>query len=172
MSFTRWLVEFVLLLIIAWVVAIGIKTWVLQPFIIPSESMEPTLLVNDRVLVLKFQYRFDDPRQGDIVVFGSPDGITTDYIKRIIAVGGQTVDIQSGMVYVDGQKLQEPYLDPLVRDDYSAKRKVTVPAGSVYLMGDNRPNSRDSRYFGPQPIRRILGRAFVIYWPLERIRPL
>lgn len=167
-SFFRWVLEMVVLVGIAFVLATGIKTFVVQPFIIPSGSMIPTLEINDRVLVNKFLYRFADPRQGDIVVFLEPGSEKTDYIKRIVAVGGQTVDLVDGKVYVDGQPLAEPYVHGLPSEPGDLQTPITVPPGQVFLMGDNRTNSRDSRWFGPQPVERVLGKAFVIYWPLPR----
>jgi signal peptidase I len=157
---------------LAFALAMVVKTFVVQPFVIPSGSMEPTLLIQDRVLVNKFIYRFTQPKQGDIVVFLSPADKSVDFIKRVIAVGGQTVDIDDGKVKVDGMLLDEPYVNKEVVDRYSAKSSITVPAGQVFLMGDNRTNSRDSRYFGPRPIGELLGRAFAVYWPIDRVGTL
>jgi signal peptidase I len=168
-SFGRGLIETVALIGMAWVLAFGIKTYIVQPFLIPSSSMEPTLAISDRVLVNKFVYRFTDPSPGDIVVFVSSEDGSTDLIKRVIAVGGQTVDIQDGAVIVDGRALDEPFVNKAYPDHYDADAAVTVPPGTVWVMGDNRANSKDSRYIGPQPISMILGRAFAIYWPLERL---
>jgi signal peptidase I len=167
-SFLRWALELVALVVIAWIVALAVRTWVIQPFTIPSSSMENTLQIGDYVLVNKFVYRFQSPKPGDVVVFLSPDGDNRDYIKRVVAVGGQTVDVRDGVLYVDGVAKDESYVNSSMPDDYTADGPVTVPAGTVYLMGDNRANSRDSRFFGPQPLGRILGEAFVIYWPIRR----
>jgi signal peptidase I len=172
LSFGRWLIELVVLVALAWVLALGIKTYVVQPFIIPSSSMEPTLLISDRVLVNKSIYRFGEPKAGDIVVFVSPEDGTTDLIKRVIAVGGQTVDVQDGKVSVDGVLLDEPYVNPAYPDHYDSDAPVKVPAGMIWVMGDNRANSKDSRFIGPQPVSAVLGRAFAIYWPLARLRGL
>jgi signal peptidase I len=169
MSFGRWLLELVVLVALAWVLALGIKTYVVQPFIIPSSSMEPTLLVSDRVLVSKFVYRFVEPKPGDIVVFVSPEDGRTDLIKRIIAVAGQTVDIRDGKVVVDGIQLVEPYVNSAYPDHYDSDAPVKIPPGTIWVMGDNRANSKDSRFIGPQPVSRVLGRAFAIYWPLGRL---
>jgi signal peptidase I len=171
-SFLRWLAEVVVLLAVAVVLALGIKTFVVQPFVIPSSSMVPTLQIGDRVLVNKFIYRFTQPKPGDVVVFTSPDNDNMDLIKRVIAVGGQSVQIRDGIVYVNGQARTEPFVNPEVRDTYTSAAPVKVPDGYVWVMGDNRTNSRDSRYFGPQPVKNLLGRAFAIYWPLTRIRAL
>ncbi len=171
-SFLRWLAEMAVLAAAAFVLATGIKTFVVQPFRIPSASMVPTLAVGDRVLVNKYLYRFRSPRRGDIVVFTSPEVAETDLIKRVIAVGGRTVAVRDGAVYVDGAALSEPYVSAQVPDTYTSERPAQVPNGYVWLMGDNRPNSHDSRYFGPQPVRHLLGKAFFIYWPPARMRVL
>jgi signal peptidase I len=170
-SFIRWLGELIVMVGLAFVLAMGIKTFV-QPFVIPSGSMEPTLMIEDRVLVNKFLYRIGEPKQGDIVVFVSPSDKSIDYIKRVVAVGGQTVNVDDGRVSVDGKLLDEPYVNKEVVDHYSATGPVVVPAGQVFLMGDNRTNSRDSRYFGPRPVSELLGRAFAIYWPVGRLGTL
>jgi signal peptidase I len=163
-------------------VALLIKTFVLQAFFIPSESMEPTLLVGDRVLVNKLSYHLHDVNRGDVVVFERPDGETEaikDLIKRVIGLPGDTVVFKDGQVYVNGQQLREPYLPTgtiTIPGPGSAAypHKCTVddlckiPDGSVWVMGDNRSNSKDSRYFGPIPESKIVGRAFVIVWPFSR----
>jgi signal peptidase I len=172
-SFVRWLVETILLVLAAFLLAQGIKTFVVQPFVIPTGSMIPTIEINDRVLAEKISYRFfRQPEQGDIVVFDDPTGAHPQLIKRVIAVGGQTVDIQDGAVYVDGKKLNEPYLHGVRTDPGSVPLPVKIPVGYVWLMGDNRPNSGDSRFIGPQPISAIRGRAVWTYWPLSRFGPL
>lgn len=169
MSFGRWVLELAVLLVLAWVLAWGIKTYVVQPFIIPSSSMEPTLMISDRVLVNRFIYRLTEPRPGDIVVFVSPEEGNLDLIKRVVAVGGETVDVRDGKVYVDGVPRVELFVNAAYPDHYDSDAPLKVPAGTVYVMGDNRANSKDSRYIGPQPVTRILGRAFAIYWPPSRL---
>lgn len=169
LSFGRWVLELAVLLVLAWVLAWGVKSFVVQPFIIPSSSMEPTLMISDRVLVNRFLYRFTSAKPGDIVVFVSPEEGNVDLIKRVVAVGGQTIDIRDGKVYVDGTLRVETFVNSAYPDHYDSDAQLKVPAGSVYVMGDNRANSKDSRYIGPQPVSRILGRAFAIYWPLDRL---
>lgn len=164
-SFGRWLAELVVLVGLAFVLAQGIKTFVVQPFMIPSGSMEPTLEIGDRVLVNKFVYRFAKPEVGDIVVFKSPDDTRTDYIKRVVAVEGQTVSIAGDKLVVDGVPITESYTHGTPTEPGDLELPVRVPKGQVFLMGDNRTNSTDSRWFGPQPISRVLGKAFMIYWP-------
>jgi len=144
-----------------------------QPFVIPTGSMQPTVEINDRVFYNKFIYRFDEPGAGDIVVFDNPDDPGgTPLTKRVIAVGGQTVEILDGYVYVDGVQIDEPYIDPARRDAGSLGEPIEVPEGYVWLMGDNRAHSGDSRIFGPQPADHVQGKAFVIYWPLDRLGTL
>jgi signal peptidase I len=171
-SFARYVVDVAVVVLIAFIIATALKTWVLQPFEIPSGSMENTLQVSDRVVVEKVTYRFRDPKAGEVVTFSAPDGSGREFIKRVIAVGGQTVDVRDGVVYVDGARLTEPYVNTRYKDDYSADAPVKVPVGTVYVMGDNRTDSQDSRVYGPQPLNHISGRAFAIYWPVSRIRGL
>lgn len=165
-SFVRWLGELVALVAIAFAVAYVLKLFVVQPFYIPSGSMEPTLMPGDRILVNKFIYRFRKPRPGDIVVFIAPhDAAKRDFIKRIVAVEGQEVAMRDGRLHIDGKAVREPYVADSA--DHSDFGPITVPAGSVFVMGDNRANSSDSRVFGPLPEKSILGKAFIVYWPLR-----
>lgn len=171
-SFGRWVLEMVVLIAIAFLLASGIKAWVVQPFVIPTGSMIPTLQVGDYVVANKFIYRFEDPAPGDIVVFLSPSSNSTDYIKRVIAVGGQEVDVRDGMVWVDGVAMDEPYTHGAETFPGPLALPVTVPEGYVWLMGDNRTDSQDSRWFGAQPTSRIIGKAVFIYWPISDIGTL
>lgn len=172
-SFGRWLLETVLLVVAAFVLAQGIKTYIVQPFVIPTGSMRPTILEQDRVLAEKITYRFlRGPAPGDVVVFDDPMGQHPQLIKRVIAVEGQTVDIRDGVVYVDGEALFEPYTHGKPTLPGTFELPVTIPEGYVWLMGDNRPNSGDSRFFGPQPVRVVTGRAIWRYWPPDRFGPL
>ena len=180
-------VELPFLIVAALIIAVLIKTFSFQAFYIPSSSMEDTLMVNDRVMVLKLSYVFGDVEAGDVIVFDDPRGANgpdesvvgallrnlaesiglrtpqSEFIKRVVAVGGQTVMISDGVVFVDGLPVDEPYLAPGSRlPDFA---QVTVPQGEVFVMGDNRSNSTDSRSFGPIPEGDIVGRAFVIIWP-------
>jgi signal peptidase I len=187
----RFLRELPVLILIAFVLALLIKTFLVQAFYIPSQSMDPTLKVGDRVLVEKV---LKHPHRGWIVVFKNPHpgpephrgtfsaffhwlsegfGISTppdeDFIKRVIGLPGETIELRHGVVYIDGRRLNETYLNP-VKDtrDFPATK---VPAGHVFVMGDNRTNSNDSRFgLGPIPIDDIVGRAFVIIWPPSRVR--
>lgn len=165
----RWVLETAVMIALAFLLAQGIKTFVVQPFVIPTGSMEPTILIGDRILAEKISYRFKEPQAGDIVVFDDPTGRHPQLIKRIIAVGGQQVDIRDGAVFVDGELLDEPYLEGVSTEAGTEKMPLTVPEGMVWLMGDNRPNSGDSRFLGPQPVATVRGRAFAIYWPIQHI---
>jgi len=171
-QFGRWLVETAVMIALAFLLAQGIKTFVVQPFVIPTGSMEPTIMTGDRVLAEKITVRFRDPLQGEIVVFDDPTGRHPQLIKRVIAVGGQTVDIQDGTVVVDGAPLEEPYVHGKVTDPGTVPLPVTLALDEVWLMGDNRPNSGDSRFMGPIPESMVQGRAFAIYWPTGRIGSL
>ncbi len=168
-GFSRWLLETAVMVGLAFLLAQGIKTFVVQPFVIPTGSMEPTIMIGDRVLAEKFTYRFSAPEVGDIVVFEDPAGIYPQLIKRIVAVGGQTIDVRDAKVYVDDKPLLEPYVHSLQTELSGMALPIVIPEDQVWLMGDNRPNSQDSRVFGPQPISMVKGRAFAIYWPIDHI---
>ena len=174
-SALRQIVEFILTLAVAFLVAQAVRTWVIQPFVVPTGSMLPTIQLSDQVLANKFIYRFTDPQRGDIVVLDDPDGKVTTLIKRVIAVGGQTIDLQNGRVVVNGQALTEPYshgLPSIPLRGSTITFPYKVPADSVWVMGDNRTDSQDSRWFGAVPMSSVHGRAFFIYWPWSRIGPL
>lgn len=172
-SMGRWLIETVVLVLLAFALAQGIKTFVIQPFVIPTGSMKPTIMEDDRVLAEKLSYRFgSSPAPGDVVVFDDPLGEHPQLIKRVIAVGGQTVDIREDGVYIDDEPLDEPYIHGKPTEIGTVELPVTVPDGYVWLMGDNRPNSGDSRFFGPRPVASVRGRAFWTYWPPTRFGEL
>jgi signal peptidase I len=159
--------EWVVVIVGALLVAFVVKTFLFQAFFIPSVSMDPTLKVGDRVLVNKLSYDFHDVRRGDIVVFKAPPGENSatvkDLIKRVIGLPGETVESRDGQIVVDGQALKEPYLHGVTTGAMETKK---IPPGHVWVMGDNRPNSKDSRFFGAIDEHLIVGRAFVRVWPL------
>ena len=174
-SALRQIVEFILTLAVAFLVAQAVRTWVIQPFVVPTGSMLPTIQLSDQVLANKFIYRFTAAHRSDIVVLDDPDGKVTTLIKRVIAVGGQTVDLQNGKVVVNGEALDEPYahgLPSIPLQGSSITFPYKVPADSAWVMGDNRTDSQDSRWFGAVPMSSVHGRAFFIYWPWSRIGPL
>jgi signal peptidase I len=164
------LLEFLVILVVAFALVFGfVRPFVLEAFYIPSESMVPKLLVGDRVFVNKFVYRFWEPERGDIVVFQSVEGEGEDLIKRVIGAPGDRVAIINGVLHVNGEPQEESY----VRDgrplDSGPNGPTRVPEGEVFVMGDNRANSRDSRFFGPVPVENIEGEAFFRFWPPSRI---
>ncbi len=169
-SLLSFLRELPFLIILAVVIAWFVKSFIFQPFYIPSGSMEPTLLPQDRVIVNKFIYRFRPPQKGDIVVFVPPNDLKRDYIKRVVAVGGETLEIIENEVYINGKKIVEPYR--INSSDFSHYGPIKVPKNCVFVMGDNRPNSLDSRVFGPLKTSQILGKAIAVYWPPWRIKIL
>lgn len=187
-------VELAVLAGVAVVVAVVIKTFMAQAFYIPSQSMVPQLKVNDRVVVSKLAYRFHLPRRGDIIVFDAPPSeqaprlgdhnavaqairsvgeaigvlqVKTEFIKRVIALPGETVEGRDGHVYVNGEFLYEPYLPRGILT--SSFGPVKVPAGQLWVMGDNRDDSRDSRFFGPIPRSKVVGRTVWRVWPPGRL---
>jgi len=167
----RAAIEWAIVIVGAVVVALVIKTFLLQAFYIPSSSMEPTLHVGDRVLVNKLSYHLHDIHRGDIVVFERPPKATAgdieDLIKRVIALPGETVEAREGKVFVNGDPLVEPYL-PADTSTPSFSLQ-TVPEGDIFVLGDNRQNSQASNVFGPIDEDLIVGRAFVRIWPLSRL---
>ncbi|MDQ3978373.1 MAG: signal peptidase I [Actinomycetota bacterium] len=169
-SGVRNAVEWVVIIAGALLVAFLVKTFLVQAFYIPSGSMLPTLEEQDRVLVNKLSYDLHGVNRGDIVVFESPqaDGEIKDLIKRVIALPGETIEARDGRVLVDGQPLQESYLGPGITT--GPLEPHTVPPGHYFVMGDNRGNSKDSRFFGPIPESLIVGRAFVKVWPITHFR--
>ena len=148
------------------VVALILRTFVVQAFYIPSGSMIPTLQVRDRVFVNKFIYRFREPRRGEIFVFKYPEDPKKDFVKRIIALPGDTFEMTDGLVLINGTPLDEPYVR---YTDHYTTEEITVPEGMYIALGDNRPNSQDSRFWGFVPRENIYGPVMFRYWPLNRI---
>ncbi|HLM78821.1 MAG TPA: signal peptidase I [Rubrobacteraceae bacterium] len=167
------MLEFVVILLVAFILAFGfVRPFVVEAFWIPSESMVPTLKVGDRVFINKFIYRFTEPEPGDIVVFESVEGGEEELIKRVIGLPGDEIYVRErGAPIVNGERWQEDY-NLKSSPDNGLFGPVTVPEGSVFVMGDNRGNSRDSRFFGPVPIENIEGEAFMIFWPPSSIGTL
>jgi signal peptidase I len=176
-------------IVIAVILALFVRTWIVQAFKIPTGSMENNLLIGDHLLVNKFIFGptatsigrtllpVRDIRRGDVIVFKYPDEPDRDFIKRVIGLPGETLELRAKKVYIDGQPLDEPYvhfLEPAsdsqettsfdVRERYGP---VRVPEGQYFVMGDNRDNSQDSRYWGFLPRNYVKGRALMIYWSYE-----
>ena len=172
-STLRNLVEWVAILGAALLVAFVVKTFLIQAFYIPSPSMVPTLEVNDRVLVNKLSYRMHDINRGDVVVFErlpEEHSAIRDLIKRVVAIEGDTIESKGNTLYVNDQAVTESYIKTSEIGTPVPRR--TIPPGHVFVMGDNRTNSQDSRVFGPVDEDRIVGRAFVKIWPLGSFRLL
>lgn len=174
-SVFRRFISFLVMLAIVVAGAWVLRTYVVEPFQIPSASMEETIMTGDMVFAEKVSYQFSEPVSGDIVVFADPQIPSRTLIKRIIATEGQTIDLRDGKVYIDGVELDEPYTDGLPTYPLNTVANVDieypykVPQGTVWVMGDNRTNSSDSRYFGPIEESAVFGKAFAIYWPLDSI---
>jgi signal peptidase I len=180
--------EWIESIVIALAIAIVIQTFIVQAFKIPSGSMIPTFQIGDRIFVNKFLYSarvpfvnwrlpildIKEPKRGDIIVFVSPEDPKKDFVKRLIAFGGEKVQIKEGKILINGHALEEaPFKDVYYYNagDYGAESKVVrVPADSYFALGDNSANSRDSRYWGYIPRKNLIGRAMVIYWPLNRMK--
>lgn len=177
--------DWVLVIAVALVAALVVRVYVLQQFYISGPSMETTMFTNDRVLVNKLSYRIHGIHRGDVVVFDrvTMNGSTVahdDLIKRVVGLAGETVEIKQCKVYVNGTAIDEPYLpardagqsDPTARCRVVSMRPVQVPGRHIFVMGDNRPESFDSRSFGPIPESLVVGRAFAVVWPLGRLKSL
>ena len=171
--------EIPVILVISFALVFGfVRPVVAAPFYVGSSSMDPTLhgckgCTNDRLLINKFVYRFTEPDRGDIALFEPQQRGTTDpLIKRVVGLPGERLELRSGRVYVDGAPLEEPYLKRDTCKPAYPKTcsfgPVTVPGDHYFMMGDNRTNSIDSRFFGPVPKDEIIGEAFVRFWPPTR----
>jgi signal peptidase I len=180
----RWIVELLVVVAVAIVVAILLRTYVVATYSIPSGSMEPTLQVGDRIVVDKLSYELHGVDRANIIVFSTPPNEdcagppVADLVKRVIALPGETISLSDGRVYIDGRVLPEPWLPPAVRTEtypgpseepYALHHPYRVPQGDVYVMGDNRTYSCDSRYWGPVSESTIVGKVDFRIWPLSRL---
>jgi len=190
------LLELVSIVAVALGLALGIQAFLVKPFRIPSESMVPTLEIGQRVLVDRVSFRFTDPKRGNIIVFKPPAGADsnscgiehatdsacprptrarsdTNFIKRVVGVGGDRIKVIEGSVYVNGRRQKEGFahLDASC-GTCNLPQEITVPKGHYFMMGDNRGESADSRVWGPIPKDWIIGKAFMTYWPPNRIGTL
>jgi signal peptidase I len=174
--------EYAEAIIIALALALLIRTFVVQAFKIPSGSMEPTLEIGDHILVSKFMYGiripltslrllpWQDPQRGDVIVFIYPLDPSKDFIKRVVAVGGDTVQLVNKKLFINGKEVSDPHAvykdEPFIPADQKKDNfgPVTVPAGNLFVLGDNRDRSLDSRFWGFVPLNDVRGKAFIIYW--------
>jgi signal peptidase I len=183
----RWrtLIDWTVTIIGAIAIVLAIKAWVVNPYRIPSSSMEPTLLCSrpgdgctahfsDRVLACRFCYRFRDPRRGEIVVFNVPNeakhacGTSGVFVKRIVGLPGELWQEKQGYVYINGKRLDESYIKP-ERRDFASWPARKIPPDNYFMLGDNRQSSCDSRRWGTVPRNRIIGKVIATYWPPNRI---
>jgi signal peptidase I len=167
-------VETIKTLATAAILAFGIRTFVAEARYIPSESMLPTLQVNDRLIIEKISYHFNNPKHGDVVVFNPTDalkqkGFKDAFIKRVIGLPGDVVEVKNQKVYVNGKEIKEDYIKDAPKYNYGPK---TVPDDQYLVLGDNRNNSYDSHYWGFVPRENLIGRAVVRFWPPDRIGSL
>jgi signal peptidase I len=183
-SSSRWIVELVGIVVAAILIAVLLRTFVVATYSIPSGSMEPTLQIGDRIVVNKLSYDLHGVDRGNIVVFTTPPNEdcagppVADLVKRVIGLPGEIISLDDGNVYINGRVLPEPFLPPDVRNDnypgpstnaYALHHPYRIPAGDVYVMGDNRPKSCDSRFWGPIHESTIVGQVDLRIWPLSRI---
>lgn len=158
--------EMIEVVVVALVLAVLIKTFVVGTFWIPSESMVPTIEVNDKVIVTNFTYWFDGPQRGEVVVFHYPENPKKDFIKRCVGLPGETLEFKDSKLYINGELVEEPYLPVgLEFEDYGP---VQIPEDAYFMCGDNRNYSSDSRVWGFVDRKLIIGKAQVIYWPFDR----
>ncbi len=183
-SHNRWVVELLVVVVVAVVIAVVLRTFVIATYSIPSGSMEPTLQIGDRILVDKLSYHLHGVDRGDVVVFSTPPAEhcagtpVADLVKRVIGLPGETIALSGGRVDIDGHVLPEPWLPPATRTEtypgpsaaaFALHHPYTIPENDVYVMGDNRTQSCDSRYWGPVPESTIVGKVDVRIWPLSRL---
>jgi signal peptidase I len=193
-------IEFFLIVVVALGLALGIQAFLVKPFRIPSSSMEPTLDIGQRVLVSRVNYHVSEPDRGDVVVFKPPKGADDgrcgvpdfqagsrnqpcprptggqskeNFIKRIVALEGDRIKVERGRVILNGKPAKEPFIEPSeVCELCNLSREITIPKDHIFMMGDNRGESADSREWGPVPEDQLIGQAFFTYWPPKRIGTL
>ncbi len=162
-----WLRELLETVLPAVLIALLINLFLAQATRVFGQSMEPTLYSDQRLVIEKLSYHFHSARRGDVVVLRVPEQSDELLIKRVVGLPGETIDIREGRVYVDGRLLDEPYIHQATRDNQ--QDPIVVPPLHVFVMGDNRGFSNDSRSFGVVPLEHIVGRAWFSYWPIDRI---
>jgi len=170
-----WVKEWIEPIVIAVILALIIRTFVVQAFKIPTGSMRPTLIEGDRLLVNKFIYKFKELKRGDVIVFIAPEDKKKDFIKRLVGLPGESIEISNGDILINGKAIEQN--SPLTgryyynRGDFGKEgESIKIPSNAYYVLGDNSISSRDSRYWGFMPKKYLLGKAFLIYWPPNRIK--
>ncbi|NMA68197.1 MAG: signal peptidase I [Desulfitobacterium sp.] len=165
-KYIRTILEWGSLIVIAWMLSFGIRTFFLDTRIVPTGSMLPTIQLQDRLIFDKFFYRNQPLQRGDIVMLTAPEGSgeTDDLVKRIIGLPGETIEIRDGQVFIDEIPIEEPYLKEPPDYEYGP---VKIPEGMYVVLGDNRNNSKDSHVWGFVPEKNIQGKVLIRYWPLE-----
>jgi signal peptidase I len=163
--------DWVISIVVAVVLAFFIRYFIVELYLVDGPSMRPTLLSQERLVVNKFIYRFRAPERGEVLVFRYPQDQSRDFIKRVIAIPGDTIEIKDGRVFVNQQLMNEPYILSQTRGDYPLS---TVPEGTIFVMGDNRNNSEDSRFadVGFVPFSLIKGKAVMVFWPFDHLKTL
>lgn len=164
-EFFNW----ILIILVAFILSLAVRAYVVSPYRVEMTSMLDTLHPNDLVLVDKISYKFHSPKRGDVVVFVPPNNPNEKYIKRVIGLPGEIIEVRDNKVYINGAPLEEPYINSPMSYDTGP---VEVPEGHVFVMGDNRSVSLDSRSFGPIEFSKIVGKAMFVYFPLNRIESL
>lgn len=164
----REVLGYVIAIVSAVIVAVLIRIFIFEPFIVPTPSMEPTLMVGDKVIINKLAYRFGPVQRGDIVAFHSTTGDSKELVKRAVAVEGDEILLTpEGDVFVNGEKIEEEYLQQEQGISY-LNQEINVGDDEIFVMGDNRNNSFDSRYFGMIPEENVFGEFLIVYWPPSR----
>lgn len=163
--------DWIVSIITAIVIAMLIRTFIVELYIVDGPSMRPTLLHEEKLVVNKFIYYLRAPEKGEVVIFRYPRDTSRDFIKRVIATAGDTIEIKDGRVYVNDQLLIEDYI---LEKTYTEYPKVTIPEGTIFVMGDNRNNSEDSRFsdVGFVPLNLVKGKAVFVFWPMDEMKTL
>lgn len=167
----REIIEWIKAIAFALVLALVIRGFIFEPMIVPSGSMIPTIQINDRIVVNKFTYRFEEPDYNDIVVFKYPDDPKQTFVKRLVGKGGDVIEIKDNVLYRNSEPIQEPYLNGEMYSDFGPYK---VPEDHYFMLGDNRNNSKDSRFWENKYVSReqIIGKATYRIWPINRIGKL
>ena len=170
-STTSEIKDWIVSIVVAVALAMFIRTFIVELYVVDGPSMRPTLESEERLVVNKFIYRFRSPEKGEVLVFQYPRDPSRDFIKRVIATPGDTIEIREGRVLVNDQLLTEDYILEKTRSEYP---KSTVPEGRIFVMGDNRNNSEDSRFadVGFVPYDLIKGKAMIVFWPISAYKTL